>query len=101
MIATISSFGEPTLGLTVYRRIELDEENSIFQLIQSGDTTALKSRLDRRLISPHDLRAETGEPALMYAPRIGHRKRGEMIKICSALVRVHSKKMTMAFQQST
>jgi hypothetical protein len=81
IIAATSYFSEPTLGLTVYRRIELDEDNGIFQRMQSGDTAALKSGLDRRLISPHDLRAETGEPALMYALKIGHRKREDMIKI--------------------
>ncbi len=87
ILATLSLLGEPTVGLGDSAEVRARRRERIFPFIQSGDTAALRLVLARRRVSPLDVRAETGEPALMYTLRIGHSKRGEMIPFFSMPVR--------------
>ena len=65
--AAMTYTNEPHFGLKIRNRVQ-NTENSVFSLARNGNLPGIKDLYVRRLVSPNDLEAMTGQTALHVSP---------------------------------
>ena len=64
LVAGTSYMGNPTIGLTLRKRLEYDSENGFFRMAETGNVTGITSLFESRVVSPNDVDTRIGQTAL-------------------------------------
>jgi hypothetical protein len=70
MLAAMTDYGGPMMGLTIRRRTEYTRPNSIFQMAVVGNVEGVRALLDKRVASPNDVNTDYGETPLWVSIKI-------------------------------